>query len=406
MIFSLLYDLVQYLIFWLVGLISPFNAKLKKWYIGRKKVWSQLPPRQESSIWFHLASLGEYEQAKPVIEQLAKQYGEQNIVLTFFSPSGYEIVASKVPYPTYYLPLDTQKNAERFINQIKPRLVLFTKYDLWYQMIRCLRLQSIPRVLISAVFEQNKYYFKWYGRWMKRELKGFDAIFTQTKKDLLIAQKYGLKAEHAGDTRVDRSLSLPDEPWNGKELEEWKGLREMMVAASVHQEDLDIVTEIIKSLDEECCLIVAPHNIDEHSIKWWMKRLEGAQTKSSIDIADKTGPIILDSMGELKYVYRYAAGTYIGGGFGSGIHNILEPFSYGIPTSFGPNHDGFHEAKSAVQNGWAVIFEPNNTKTVAESLLKLSKNKEIKPNIRAWMKEQSGATEKVVQWINSKLRDE
>lgn len=321
------------------------SPKLRQLVEGRKGVFTTLENfrkrEQGSLVWFHVASLGEYEQAKPVIKAFKASYPEWRVCLSFFSPSGYEHVIKKPqPFVDFitYLPFDTTSNAARFVSLLSPSAVFFVKYDLWANYIRSIRERGIPLFLIAASFRKDHVYFKGYGGFFRKMLFAFDHIFTQHQAAAALLKGIGYdRVTVAGDPRYDNVDAISQSPRAFPELE--KAIQKpVVVAGSVWQEDMDILIPYING-HPEYQYILAPHDIHSDKINDWVRFLSNKVFRYS-QLAEKEDPtawdiIIIDNIGMLSSLYQYAKVAYVGGAFGKGLHNILEPLAFRIPVLFG-----------------------------------------------------------------------
>ena len=394
---------------------SVFKPKAKLWVGGRKNWKQNLQSNVQSlnlegAIWLHAASLGEFEQGRPVIEKIKKEYPNQKIVLTFFSPSGYEIQKN---YPltdlVIYLPVDTQANAKKFLSILKPKLAIFVKYEFWLNYLFQLQKQNIPTYLISTVLKRHQSFFKWYGADFRKALKTYHTIYTQDVYSLRLLKL--LKNENgilAGDTRFDRVLQICSSPKQIKEIEQFSRESFVLIAGSSWQKDEEFLIESYVKLKPNypnLKLIIAPHEIDKHNIE----RLKNLLSKHKVDfhlfsenLMEYTKPVlVINAIGFLSSVYQYGTVSLIGGGFNDGIHNILEPTVYGLPVLFGPNYHKFNEAIQILDLKAGFVF--NNFEELTNQLLvflndqaALSEASRLAEN---YVRKNSGATNKIVDGL-------
>ncbi|MET7029773.1 3-deoxy-D-manno-octulosonic acid transferase [Sediminicola luteus] len=352
-----LYNLAVLVASFVLKLVANFSPKLKLFVDGRKNVFSQLQQEiseQDKVIWVHTASLGEFEQGLPIIEKLKIAYPNYKILVTFFSPSGYEVKKNtSVADLVLYLPLDTKKNARKFIELARPKLAIFVKYEIWPNYLQELKQQQVPTLLISAIFLKRQVFFKGYGDFMRKSLHTFSHIFVQDKnsQDLLNSIDIN-KSTVAGDTRLDRVSEILERDNSLDFMATFKKGDLCMVAGSTWPEDEAILLDAINKADEQIKYVIAPHNIKEAHIQ----KLKGAITKKTVLFSelDKTEfadaeVLIIDTVGLLTKIYSYADIAYVGGGFATGLHNTLEPAVFGIPVIIGPEFKGFKEAEDLVQ---------------------------------------------------------
>ena len=347
----------------LARLLSPFNNKARLWTIGRKNWEASLKQRAGGNgkyIWIHCASLGEFEQGRPVIEMIKKEWPEYKIVLTFFSPSGYEIRKnySMADY-VCYLPSDTKRNAEKFISVLKPSLAIFVKYEFWNNYISVLYGNKIPLYLISGIFRPDQPFFRWWGGFFRKMLFRFTHIFVQDRKSEELLRGIGIKnVSVAGDTRFDRVMQIAGTAKDIPQIGLFRGSANLGLAGSSWWQDEEIIARYINTNPGKMKWIFAPHEIDKPNIDRLEKLFKvkvvrySELTKESAD-ADV---MIIDNIGMLSSAYRYAYIAAIGGGFGKGIHNVLEAACWGIPVVFGPNYKKFREANDLIGLNGARSF--------------------------------------------------
>jgi 3-deoxy-D-manno-octulosonic-acid transferase len=332
-------------------LLSPFNAKAKLWISGRKDWGSLLRQkisRDNTNIWIHCASLGEFEQGRPLIEAIKKKRPGYKIILTFFSPSGYEVRKNynQADY-VCYLPADTMQNAKRFISIVNPSAAIFVKYEFWNNYTSVLKKNSIPLYLISGIFLPGQIFFKWYGSFFRNMLPRFSHIFVQDKQSMDLLAEVGIgNVSVAGDTRFDRVIQIADSAKSIPQLELFRGGEKMFLAGSSWWQDEEIIAKYINAYPDRMKWVFAPHEIDRANIDRLEKML-GADVVRFSEFNNKSQGarvLIIDNIGMLSSAYRYAYIAAVGGGFGKGIHNVLEAACWGIPVVFGPNHKKFREA--------------------------------------------------------------
>lgn len=381
-----------YLLF--IRLVSVFNEKARQFVRGRKNWKKNLLEKVDKNaryIWFHCASLGEFEQGRPVIEAIKKQFPEYKIVLTFFSPSGYEIRKNYNQADiVVYLPIDTRRNAQFFLSVVNPEKVFFIKYEFWYNFITELKKRQIPLYLISAIFRENQVFFKKnrWGNWFRKMLFQFEHIFVQNESSAKLLSSIGIKQfTVSGDTRFDRVAAIAASSKEIPIVEKFKGNSLLIVAGSTWKHDEKLLAEFINQ-NIDIKFIIAPHEVSNANIN----RLHQLLKKPTIKFSqineteiDKYQVLIIDSVGLLSSLYRYGNIAYIGGGFGIGIHNILEAATFGLPIIFGPNYKKFKEAVDlkleggafSIQNFEGLELALNdlvNIKNHLENASKISKN--------------------------------
>ncbi len=341
----------------LLQLIALFVPKIKLFVTGRQDVFLTLKTKinpNDKTIWFHAASLGEYEQGLPVIEKIKVKYPDHKIIVSFFSPSGYEVRKNNtVADATIYLPLDTIKNAKKFIQLAHPDLVFFIKYEFWPNYLNELKKQHIPTYLISGIFREKQAFFKWYGGFYKKALEAFTHFFVQNESSLQLLHQLGKQnAIISGDTRFDRVASILEKDNSLDFIAAFKNGKTTIVAGSSWPKDEELILNFINSSTADCKFIIAPHNIKLEQIQL----LKNNCTKKVLLFSEKENKnsadyevFIIDTIGILTKIYSYADIAYVGGGFGHpGVHNILEPATFGIPIVIGPNYSHFAEATNLV----------------------------------------------------------
>lgn len=363
---KVLYAISIHLIRFIIGIFALFNAKARLWIQGRrnwKKKLNSYFPANGKVIWFHAASLGEFEQGRPLMEKIRKQYPQFKIVLTFYSPSGYEVRKhyAGADYVTY-LPSDTIRNARYFIARINPAMVFFIKYEFWYFYLKFLHTRDIPVYLVSGIFRTDQIFFRWYGGWFCNMLFFFKHIFVQQPESLSLLKSIGIShASISGDTRFDTVYAAAASVGPIDTISRFVNDHPCVVAGSTWPEDELLLLKMILTADQELKFIIAPHEIHAGHIQFIISRLEQSfilfsEVSSADDLTQKQ-VLIIDNIGMLLSVYQYATIAYVGGGFGKGIHNILEPASFGLPVIFGPNYQKFHEAAELIRLGGAFSIE-------------------------------------------------
>ena len=407
---KLLYNLGIFVYGLAIQIISPFNQKAKQWVSGRDNWRARLLESVEKIdfnkpvVWFHASSLGEFEQGRPVMEALKKEI-DFNLVVTFFSPSGYEIM-KKWPAADLicYLPLDTEKNAIEFIKLIKPNLAVFIKYELWYHYFKQLKEQSIIIYLISARFYSGQVFFKSWAKWYRKVIFLVDKIYVQDKesKNLLTGIGYH-SVEITGDTRYDRVDKLSRNEDCFQEIEHFKGTSNLFIAGSSWPADEAIICRYINQFPDKYKYLLAPHDISENHLKKIEKQLNVPVQRYSGYQEDKPATVmILDTIGMLSRVYKYANVAYIGGAFKEGLHNILEPAAYGIPVITGPNHEGYREGAAMEKAGGLVrISDYNAFENIMNQWADHEEaRKEAASAARQFVGDRKGATQNIVRDIN------
>ena len=339
---------------------SPFNIKARMWIRGRINWKSELKKavgEENKLIWVHCSSLGEFEQGRPFIEELHDK-GEK-VLLTFFSPSGYENQKDfKAAFHVSYLPADSLKNAQTFLEIASPKAAFFVKYEFWFNYIEMLRRKKIPLFLISGVFRNEQYFFKFYGRYFAKQLKTLKHLFVQDESSKLLLESIGIdQVSISGDTRIDRVLNITSKPMDISEIEQFAGNSHLFVAGSTWPEDEELLSELYAEF-KGLKLVIVPHDVSSGHIENISKKFPSAMLFSEFQNNKiETDILIVDVIGKLSSLYRYAHFAYIGGGFGKGIHNTLEPAAYGIPIAFGPNYHKFKEAREMLASNGARLIK-------------------------------------------------
>lgn len=352
-----IYNLVVLFASQILKLLAVFSPKMKLFVEGRKSVFQAIKDKIQSKdkvFWFHAASLGEYEQGLPVIEKVKEQFPHHKIVITFFSPSGYEVRKNNaVADVTVYLPLDSKANAKRFLDLVHPEKVFFIKYEFWPNYLSELKQRNISTYLISGIFREKQVFFKWYGGFYRKALQTFDYFFVQNEKSKILLQSIGFtNVKVSGDTRFDRVVAILEKDNSLDFIEQFKNNQTTIVIGSSWPKDEEILVNFINQSDDNVKFIIAPHNIKSEQIQDLKKSI----TKSSVLFSEKENQnvsnfqvFIIDTIGILTKIYSYADIAYVGGGFGNpGVHNILEPATFGIPIVIGSNYSHFAEATALV----------------------------------------------------------
>lgn len=414
----MLYNIIMYIYQAGIAIYSHFNEKVKKMWIGERAAFGVLQKQVEPNakyIWFHAASLGEFEQGRPLIEKIKKEYPNYKILLTFFSPSGYEVRKNYEQADIVtYLPIDTVANAQRFLRIVRPVMAFFIKYEFWYNYLHILRHRNIPVYSVSSIFRPNQIFFRPYGRQYAAVLKCFSHFFVQNDLSKSLLAKIGINnVTVVGDTRFDRVLQIKD---NSKKLP--------LVDKFIDNQDVKLANGVTNSLhrvfvagsswlpDEEIFikyfnehndwkLIIAPHIIADTHLRQILQLLKGKKvvlyteaTETNVTDADV---LVINCFGLLSSIYHYGDVAYVGGGFGAGIHNVLEAAVWGIPVVFGPNNKRFAEAQGLLASGGG--FEIDNYEKFALIMDRFCSDKVFLRNsgnaAGSFVKQLSGATNKV-----------
>ncbi len=393
-------------------ILAPFNKKAAQWLNGRKQinVPAQISKHPHQTVWMHCASLGEFEQGRPVLEATRQKYPQCKIVVSFFSPSGYEI---RKNYPgadwVTYLPMDSAKNARKFIAEINPALVLWVKYEYWYYFLNELRNRNIPVLLVSGIFRNTQPFFKWYGAFWQKILNSFQHLFLQNEESRLLLQQINCKVACtvSGDTRFDRVATIAEnwEPLSAQVKQFCEG-HQVIVAGSTWEDDEEELVHYSKAFPH-VRFIFAPHEISEPRINDLLSEFKNAVLFSSLanrqaGTVIHSNVMIIDNIGMLSRLYCYADIAYVGGGFNqSGIHNILEAAVYGKPVVFGPVYEKFAEARDLVAAGGAFSFENAvELENLLTSLLTNEQKLKAAGEIcKAYVEANRGATNSIMDYI-------
>jgi len=384
-----LYNLLIHIATAILPLVALFHAKIKLFVQGRKRSFSILQQKIQPTdrvFWIHVASLGEYEQGLPIMEALKQRFPSHKIVLTFFSPSGYEVKKNNsLADATLYLPMDTKQNAKTFLKLAHPEKVFFVKYEYWPNYLDQLKKQAIETYLVSGIFRPDQVFFKWYGGFYRKALTAFTYFFVQNpQSQQLLATLQLNNSAVVGDTRFDRVSQILEQ--NNtlcflEELTHGKTKQTLVVGSSWPQDEKIIVDYINQTTDQELKVVFAPHNIKPEQINQLYesikkpKQLHSQYTAANTDLSE-VQVYIIDAYSLLTKAYSYASIAYVGGGFGAGIHNILEAATFGVPILIGPNYKKFQEAKDLIQLGSCIVI--NNEADFINNLSKLLTNEALR----------------------------
>ena len=393
-----------------VAIYSCFNEKVRKMWRGEREAFKILREKVDSNakyVWFHAASLGEFEQGRPLMEQLRKDHPEYKILLTFFSPSGYEVRKNYEGADIItYLPLDTITNARRFLRTVRPVMAFFIKYEFWYNYLHILKHRNIPVYSVSSIFRPDQVFFKWYGRQYGRVLNCFTHFFVQNEVSKELLAKIGItNVDVVGDTRFDRVLQIKDAAKQLPVVESFvKDAPQVFVAGSSWPPDEEIFIKYFNT-HKNWKLIIAPHVIGEDHLKQIEKLLEGRKvmryTEATEENVQSAEVLIVNCFGLLSSIYHYGQVAYVGGGFGVGIHNLLEAAVWDVPVFFGPNNQKFQEAQGLKTCGG---FEINNYEEFVSQMDKFASDADYlhEQGYKAghFVKGQSGATGKVLSAVS------
>jgi 3-deoxy-D-manno-octulosonic-acid transferase len=420
-----LYNLVVLLAEQLLKIVALFSPKMKLFVDGRKSVFQTLTDKIQTTdrtIWFHAASLGEYEQGLPVIEAIKKQFPNHKIVITFFSPSGYEVRKNNtVADVTVYLPLDTISNAKQFIKLVHPEMVFFIKYEYWPNYLNELKNQNIKTYLISGILREKQAFFKWYGGFYRNALRTFDYFFVQNESSKKLLQNIGFtNVKVSGDTRFDRVVSILERDNSLDFIEEFTNLDSarfdneenkkatIVVIGSSWPKDESLLVNYINQSSDDVKFIIAPHNIKPEQIQ----ELKNAISKKTILFSDvqtrliasvqENNVFIIDTIGILTKIYSYADIAYVGGGFGNpGVHNILEPATFGVPVVIGPNYSHFAEATALVNMEGCISIQNQTQLNEAFDLLLHNEDERLEKGhvCSTFVQMNKGATQTIMNHI-------
>ncbi|MDZ7934403.1 MAG: glycosyltransferase N-terminal domain-containing protein [Emticicia sp.] len=431
---QLLYNFSIHAYSFIISVLASFNSKAKFWVDGRKNIFEKLsstslsnpfPERSRSTVaersrstvaWFHCASLGEFEQGRPVIEAFRAKYPAYKILVTFFSPSGYEIRKNYSGADfIYYLPADTPANARKFIEIVQPSIVFFVKYEFWRNYLTELERRQIPVVSFSAIFRPNQLFFKSYGRFYREVLTKFRHILVQNKASFDLLKSIDIQSiTLAGDTRFDRVKQIIDAKKDIPIAKDFKANRKIFMVGSAWQTDMEVLIPLMNSLknDSKLTFVIAPHEIHRDEITAWQKQIESksicfSEVKSGTETTDFQ-VLIIDNIGMLSSLYQYADFAFIGGSFGKGLHNILEAATFGMPIFFGNKaYHKFQEAVDLVKLGgaYAVASTQDLGKILEDLRSNESKKSEIDKISQNYVLQNIGATEKVMVVVESILNN-
>lgn len=407
-----LYNLALFKATILLPIIGLFNKKIKLFINGRKETFSKIEVlKNKQTIWFHAASLGEFEQARPIIEELKKGNNNYKILVTFFSPSGYEIRKNyKLADVVCYLPLDTKSNAKKFIEVVNPKMAIFIKYEFWPNILNELNSKEISTILVSGILREKQLFFKSYGGFMRESLKAFHHFFVQNQESKKLLNSIDFNnVTVAGDTRFDRVSKILEQDNSLDFITEFKNGKYTIVAGSTWQEDESLLVNYINNnAEEDENFIIAPHNIKADAVL----ELQKSINKKTVLFSNRSDKnlseyqvFIIDTIGILTKIYANANVAYVGGGLKTGLHNILEPATFGIPVVIGNKYDKFKEAVDLVKIGGCLSI--NNQKEFTESLLKLKEDQSFR-NLtgvinKRYIKDNLGATEQIINYLNNKI---
>lgn len=407
---SFIYNFILLFASQILKILALFSPKLNLFVKGRKSVFETLADKIKTSdktIWFHAASLGEYEQGLPVIEAIKQHYPNHKIVLTFFSPSGYEVRKNNtIADVTVYLPLDTISNVKQFLDLVHPEKVFFIKYEFWPNYLTELKKRSISTYLISGIFRKNQAFFKWYGGFYRKALHTFDYFFVQNESSKTLLKSIGFtNVKVSGDTRFDRVVSILDRDNTLDFIEQFINNKTTIVIGSSWPKDEELLVNYINQSSDDVKFIIAPHNIDKNQILNLKTQISKKtilfSEKDNVDLSNYA-VFIIDTIGILTKIYSYADIAYVGGGFGNpGVHNILEPATFGIPVVIGPNYSHFSEATALVNLEGCLTIQNQTQLNEAFDLLLQNEDERLEKGhiCSTFVQMNKGATQTLISHI-------
>ena len=409
-----IYNIITLLATQILKIVALFSPKMKLFVDGRKSVFQTLIDKIQTSdktIWFHAASLGEYEQGLPVIEAIKEQFPTHKIVVTFFSPSGYEVRKNNaIADVTVYLPLDTISNAKHFVELVHPEMAFFIKYEYWPNYLNELKKQQIKTYLISGILRENQAFFKWYGGFYRNALKTFDYFFVQNESSKTLLQSIGFNnVKVSGDTRFDRVVSILERDNSLDFIEQFKDNKTTIVIGSSWPKDENLLVNYINQSSDDVKFIIAPHNIKSEQIQELKNAVakktilfsENMETRHALSLQEYS-VFIIDTIGILTKIYSYADIAYVGGGFGNpGVHNILEPATFGVPVMIGPNYSHFAEATALVNMEGCISIQNQTQLNEAFDLLLHNEDERLEKGhiCSTFVQMNKGATQTIINHI-------
>jgi 3-deoxy-D-manno-octulosonic-acid transferase len=395
-----------------IRLASLRDLKARQWVRGRKDWQKNLQAKLggwkgQPRIWVHCASYGEFEQGRPVMEALRKKYPQHRILLSFFSPSGYEPFKDwKGADAVCYLPLDTKSNAKHFLDIVKPDVVLFIKYEFWLNFLKAIKTRRIPCYLVSAVFKPHHPFFRWYGDIFRKSLRTFSRLFIQDEASGYLLKNIDIhNFEVCGDTRFDRVTQISEGEISFPEIQRFKGKSGLIIAGSTWPRDEEMVLTALSRIEPDIRLIIAPHNIDERSVEDCRERLKASGHTFCV-YSEGVDPgarvLLLNTMGMLSRSYYYADVAYIGGGFDSGLHNSLEPSVFGVPVTFyGNDYTRFNEAVDLLSLGAAAnVKNPAELVAAWQRFFDPAQKEKIAVTLKHYFEKNRNSTGKILSYID------
>ena len=408
---NILYTTLIYIAQFTLKFVALFNKKINLFVEGRNETFQKLTAsisKKDQVIWVHCASLGEFEQGRPVLEKLKEKHPSKKIVITFFSPSGYEIRKKyALADVVCYLPFDTPSNVSKFLEIVHPKIAIIVKYEFWPNLLKGLKEQHVKTILISGIFRKNQSFFKWYGSYMRKALKTFDFFFVQDENSKALLNSIHFKnVEVSGDTRFDRVFEITQQNNKLDFIAEFKNNTYTLVAGSTWKEDETLLVDYINNkATENEKFIIAPHNINVEEIQLLKKSIQ----KKTILYSEKETKnlseyqvFIIDTVGILTKIYSYADIAYVGGGYTkSGVHNVLEPATFGVPIVIGPNYYKFKEATELVNGNACFVVDDSQKLTVLLESYYLNEKMRLDTGQKArnYVKSNIGATTKILNYL-------
>ena len=400
---QIIYTIGIYCFGLIMRIASVFNSKAKAWVEGRKNVYKTIPTKIENLIWFHCASLGEFDQGLPLMEKLKQQDPTIFILVTFFSPSGmqhYHKRSHKADL-VMYLPLDTPSNAREFFRHFQPEKAFFVKYEFWSNFIFEAKKNKVLLYNVSGIFRPKHRYFKWYGGYFRKTLRAFEWFFVQNKESLELLESIGIvNVSISGDSRYDRVIENKKSASENEILKKFSANTKLLIIGSCWEEDEKILLPFIQNSITKT--LIAPHNIDENHIKELQKQYPSAIRYTEYDVNRNynSNILILDTIGQLSNAYLYGEIAYIGGGFSGSLHNILEPAVFGLPVIFGPKHSRFPEAQAFIDNGIGHSVSTSSDFAIAYNAYKENLNT-LSLKTEKFILNNKGAADKIVMRLTS-----
>lgn len=402
---NFIYNCILQLLWVFYKIASLFNSKARNWVAGQKKLKTLINLEDGYSvktIWFHCASAGEFQQALPIITEIKKKNTTIPVIVSFFSPSGYEMFKNhELVDRSFYLPLDLERRAERFVKFINPLLVIFIKHEVWHNISRELKKMSVPYIFVSSNFNSKQYYFKYGSGYFQNALINANHIFLQTASSKEYLQNLGFSnVSHVGDTRIDHIVSDQSKKRNTEILERFKRNRKLWICGSIYAQDLKVLKTAIKSWTKNDCLLLVPHEFKPSIFKTITGHFKNVERYSEVKNQEiNSNILLLDEYGLLSKLYKHADLVYVGGGFGRGIHNILEPLRYHKTTFIGPNYSSFPEAVELVNSG--VVKSISTSKEVLSIIESAVKNEfpPVEEHLETFFRIHKGASKAIVDYL-------